>query len=150
VTDSSLKERITEDMKQAMRAKDKPRLGVIRLIQSEIKRVEVDERIELDDTRVLSILDKMLKQRKDSASQYRDADRIDLAEQEEYEISVLQEYLPAQLDDKEIEAIVDAAVAETGASSMQDMGKVMGLVKPRVQGRGDMGAVSQLVKARLS
>ena len=150
MSDTSLKAQLTEAMKDAMRARDKPRLGTIRLIQSEIKRVEVDERIELGDERVLQILDKMNKQRRDSAKQFRDADRIDLAEQEEFEITVIDEFLPAALSDAEVEAIIEAAIASSGASSMQQMSAVIGLVRPQVQGRADMGKVSQLVKTRLA
>ena len=150
MSDTSLKAQLTEAMKDAMRARDKPRLGTIRLIKSEIKRVEVDERIELGDERVLQILDKMNKQRRDSAKQFRDADRIDLAEQEEFEITVIDEFLPAALSDAEVEAIIEAAIASSGASSMQQMGAVIGLARPQVQGRADMGKVSQLVKTRLA
>lgn len=137
-------------MKDAMRAKDKPRLGVIRLIQSEFKRIEVDERIELDDARVLTVLDKMNKQRRDSEQQYLDAGREELANQERFEISVIQEFLPAALSDEELATIIDQAIADSGAESMRDMGKAMGLIKPQVQGRADMGAVSQLLKSKLS
>jgi uncharacterized protein YqeY len=149
MSDTPLKDQLSEAMKAAMRAKDKDRLGVIRLIQAAIKQKEVDERIELDDTAVLAVLDKMLKQRRDSIKQYSDAGRTDLADKEEYEVSVIQEYMPAQLTDDEINAIIDAAIAETGASSMKEMGQVMGKVRPQVQGRADMGAVSGLIKARL-
>jgi uncharacterized protein len=145
----SLKEQLTEAMKDAMRARDKNRLGTIRLMLSEIKRIEVDERIELDDTRVLQILDKMIKQRRDSAQQFRAADRPELAEQEDSEILVIEEFMPAQLSADEIAKLVTAAVAESGASSMADMGKVMNILRPQVQGRCDMGAVSQLVKSQL-
>ncbi len=145
----TLKAQINEAMKTAMRARDKQRLGTIRLIQSEIKRIEVDERIELDDTRLLAILDKMTKQRRDSLKQYEDANREDLAAQERFEIDVISQFLPAALSDAELETLVADAVASTGASSMADMGKVMGVVKPQVQGRADMGAVSKLVKAKL-
>ncbi len=147
---SELKQRIQQAMKDAMRAKDKPRLGVIRLMQSEFKRIEVDERIELDDARVLAILDKMCKQRRDSEQQYRDAGREELAAQESFEISVIQEFLPAALSDEELAAIIDQAIADSGAESMRDMGKVMAIIKPQVQGRADMGAVSQQLKARLN
>ncbi len=150
MSESSLKAQITNAMKDAMRAKAKERLGTIRLIQADIKRIEVDERIELDDARVLQILDKMVKQRRDSSQQYQEAGRTDLAEQEDFEIGVIEEFLPAALSDDEIAAIIDAAVAETGASSMQQMGQVIGLVRPQVQGRADMGKVSQLVKAKLA
>ena len=137
-------------MKDAMRAKDKPRLGVIRLMQSEFKRIEVDERIELDDARVLAVLDKMSKQRRDSEQQYRDAGRDELAEQESFEISIIQEFLPAALSDEELNGIIDQAIADSGAESMRDMGKAMALIKPQVQGRADMGAISQQLKAKLS
>jgi uncharacterized protein len=145
----SLKIRLTEDMKTAMRAGEKPRLGVIRLINAAIKQREVDERIELDDAQVLGVLEKMLKQRRDSLQQYESADRPDLAETERYEIGVIEAYLPAQLDQAELSAMIDAAIAETGAESMRDMGKVMGLIKQRAAGRADMGAVSGLIKQRL-
>ena len=145
----SLTSQITEDIKTAMKARDKERLAALRLMMAEFKRVEVDERIELDDERVLQILDKMTKQRKDSHQQYVDAGRDDLADKEALEMSIISEFLPAQLSDDELAQIVDAAMTEVGASSMQDMGKVMGIVKPQVQGRADMGAVSGLVKAKL-
>ena len=144
----SMKQQINDAMKAAMRAKDKPRLGAIRLIQADIKRIEVDERIEVDDARVLAILDKMVKQRRDSITQYEDAGRQELADIEIAEISVIQDFLPTALSDDEIAAMVAAAVAETGAASMADMGKVMGILKPQIQGRADGGAVSGLVKAR--
>lgn len=147
---SDLQKTIKDAVKDAMRSKDKPRLGVLRLITAEFKRIEVDERIELDEARVLAVLDKMLKQRKDSATQYREADRADLAEQEDFEITVIQVFLPAALSDEELDQIVNKAVADSGAESAKDMGKVMALVKPQVQGRGDMSAVSGLVKAKLS
>jgi hypothetical protein len=150
MTDSSLKTRIAEAMKDALRARDKARLGAIRLIMADIKRVEVDERIDPDDTRVLAILDKMVKQRRDSIEQYRNGGRDDLAAQEEAELAVIQEFLPAQLSDEELETLIEAAIADTGAGSMKDMGKVMGVIRPKVQGRADMGAVSQRIKARLS
>ena len=150
MSNSALKAEITQAMKDAMRAKEKGRLGTIRLILAEIKRIEVDERIELDDARVLQILDKMVKQRRDSSTQYKEADRMDLAEQEDFEIGVIEQFLPAALTEDEINAIIEAAVEQTGATSMQQMGQVIGIVRPQVQGRGDMGKVSQLVKARLS
>lgn len=150
MSESSLKDQITEAMKNAMRAKEKERLGTIRLILADIKRIEVDERIELDDARVLQILDKMVKQRRDSSKQFKDADRMDLAEQEDFEIGVIEEFLPAALSEAEISEIIDAAVSETGASTMQQMGQVIGKVRPQVQGRADMGQVSQMVKAKLS
>ena len=150
MSEETLKARITTEMKAAMRAKDKPRLGTIRLIQAEIKRIEVDERIELDDTRVLAILDKMSKQRRDSLSQFKDAGRDDLAEQEQSELDVIAEFLPAALTEEELQVLIDQAVADSGAQAMSDMGKVMGILKPQVQGRADMGVVSKQIKARLS
>ena len=150
MSEETLKVRITTEMKAAMRAKDKPRLGTIRLIQAEIKRIEVDERIELDDTRVLAILDKMSKQRRDSLSQFKDAGRDDLAEQEQSELDVIAEFLPAALSDEELQVLIEQAVAASGAQAMSDMGKVMGILKSQVQGRADMGAVSKQIKARLS
>lgn len=137
-------------MKTAMKARDRERLAAIRLIQAEFKRIEVDERIELDDTRAISVLDKMLKQRRDSLSQYESAGRTDLAEKEQAEIEVIQEFLPAQLTEEEIAAMIDAAIDATGASGMQGMGQVMGQLKPQLQGRADMGAVSQMVKGKLA
>jgi uncharacterized protein YqeY len=146
---SELQTRIHDEMKAAMRAKDKPRLGIIRLIQSEFKRIEVDERIDLDEARILAVLDKMVKQRRDSAKQYEDADRQELADQEHFEITVVTEFLPQALTEEEIATLIDDAVNATSASGMQDMGKVMGLLKPQLQGRADMGAVSKLIKAKL-
>ena len=145
-----LKAQIIDDMKAAMKGGEKVRLGVIRLITAAIKQREVDERIELDDEQVLIVLDKMVKQRRDSIQQYTDAGREDLAVIEQAEVEIIQAYLPAALSEDEIVAIVEAAIAQTGASSMADMGKVMGIVKPQVQGRGDMGAVSGIVKQKLS
>lgn len=144
-----LKATITEQMKDAMRAKDKARLGTIRLILAELKRIEVDERIELDDARVLTVLDKMVKQRRDSITQYEAAERPELAEKEQQELEVIKTFLPQPLSDAEITQIIDDAIAESGASSMQDMGKVMAIVKPQVQGRADMGKISVLVKQKL-
>ena len=144
-----LKVQIIDDMKAAMKGGEKTRLGVIRLITAAIKQREVDERIELDDEQVLVVLDKMVKQRRDSIKQYTDAGREDLAAIEEAEVEIIQTYLPAALSEDEIAAIVEAAIAQTGANSMADMGKVMGIVKPQVQGRGDMGAVSGIVKQKL-
>ena len=144
-----LKVQIIDDMKAAMKGGEKARLGVIRLITAAIKQREVDERIELDDEQVLVVLDKMVKQRRDSIKQYTDAGREDLAAIEEAEVEIIQTYLPAALSEDEIAAIVEAAIAQTGANSMADMGKVMGIVKPQVQGRGDMGAVSGIVKQKL-
>lgn len=145
----SLKAHIQEDMKAAMRGGDKRRLGVIRLILAAIKQREVDERIELDDAQVLAVLDKMLKQRRESLSQYEQAGRTDLAEQESFEIGVVQTYLPQPLTPAEIDDLIAAAIAETGAAGIKDMGKVMGVLKPKLQGRADMGAVSGQIKARL-
>ncbi len=147
---SDLKAQITDAMKTAMREKDKARLGVIRLMTSAMKQIEVDERIELDDARILTILDKMLKQRRESIKQYEAAERQELADQEAFEITIIQEFMPSQLTDDEISAIIDEAVAATGASSMKDMGKVMGIIKPKLAGRADMGAVSGKIKAKLS
>ncbi len=150
MSDESLKATITAAMKAAMKARDKERLGTIRLIQSEFKRIEVDERIEIDDARALAVLDKMVKQRRDSADQYQKAGRDELAAQENFEIGVIQEFLPAQLSEAELITMVDAAIAASGASGMQAMGAVMAELKPRLQGRADIGAVSQLVKSRLT
>ena len=144
-----LKAQLTDDMKAAMKGGDKSRLAVIRLINAAIKQREVDERIELNDEQVLAVLDKMVKQRRDSIKQYTEAGRTDLADVEQAEVEIIQGYLPAALSDDEIAAIIEQAIADTGAASMADMGKVMGKVKPQVQGRADMGAVSGLVKAKL-
>jgi uncharacterized protein YqeY len=149
MADSALKQRLTEDMKNAMRAKAKERLGVIRLIIADIKRKEIDERIELDDAAVLIILDKMVKQRRDSIQQFEAAGRDELAAQEKFEIGIIQEYLPAQLSEAEITDLVTAAVKETGAQTMKDMGKLMVILKPQLQGRADMGVVSKQIKALL-
>jgi len=146
----SLKERITDDMKTAMRARDTARLGTVRLLLAAIKQKEIDERIELDDHAVSSIVEKLIKQRKDSISQFQAAGRDDLVAVEQAELVVLQAYLPEQLSAAEVEAAVVAAIAESGASSAKDMGKVMGLLKPRLAGRADMGQVSALIKARLA
>ena len=150
MADSALKSNLTEAMKDAMRAKDKFRLGAIRLALSEIKRVEVDERIDLDDERVTAILDKMVKQRRESIKQFEAADRHELAAVEKDEIVVLQEFLPQPLTEDESEAIIKAAIAESGAATMQEMGKVMAIVRPQVVGRVDMGAVSAKIKALLA
>lgn len=149
MADCPLKTTLTNAMKDAMRAQDKARLGTIRLMLADIKRIEVDERIELDDARVLAVLDKMVKQRRESLRQYQDAGRSDLADQESFEIGVIQDFLPAALSDAELDQLVADAVASTGASEVKDMGKVMAILKPQVQGRADMGAVSQRIKARL-
>ena len=146
----SLKTQLTDDMKTAMKGGDKARLGVIRLILAAIKQREVDERIELDDPQVLAVLEKMVKQRRDSISQYDAANRQDLADIERAELAVIDTYLPAKLDAAAIQAAIEAAVAETGASSPSDMGKLMAVLKPRLAGQADMGEVSKLVKLRLS
>ena len=145
----SLKQQLTDDMKAAMKGGDKERLGVIRLVNAAIKQREVDERVVLDDTQVLAVLEKMLKQRKDSVTQYEGAGREDLAAVERFEMGVIEGYLPAQLPDAEVETIVAKAIADSGASSARDMGKVVGLVKPQVAGRADMGKVSALIKQKL-
>ena len=144
-----LKLRIQDDMKAAMKAGDKRRLGTVRLILAAIKQKEVDERKELGDADVLSVLDKMLKQRRDSIAQYEKAARHDLAEQEAFEVGVIHEYMPAALGEAEVHALIDAAIAATGAKAVADMGKVMAQVKSQIQGRAGMGAVSALVKQRL-
>jgi uncharacterized protein len=145
-----LKQRIQDDVKAAMKAKDKPRLATLRLITAEIKQREVDSRAELDESQVLAILDKMIKQRRDSATQYEEAGRAELAEQENQEIAVIETYLPAALSEDEITGMIAEALQTTGASGMQDMGKVMGLLKPKMQGRADIGQVSALVKQKLT
>jgi uncharacterized protein YqeY len=145
-----LKARILDDIKTAMKAGDKPRLGVLRLISAAIKQREVDERIELDDTQVLAVLEKMLKQRRESIAQYQAAKRDDLVAQEEFEVAILQEYLPQPLTAAEIEEAVTKAIADTGAASIKDMGKVVGLLKGPMLGRADMAQVSALVKQKLS
>ncbi len=145
-----LKQRITEDMKAAMRAKDQPRLSAVRLLLAAMKQKEVDERVELTDVDVLSIIEKMLKQRRESIAQYESAGRMDLADVEKFESGVLSQYLPQQLGDAEVGEAVAAAIAESGAAGPKDMGKVMALLKPRLAGRADMGKVSGLVKSRLS
>ena len=150
MSESPLKTEITNAMKDAMRAKDKERLGTIRLVLSEIKRVEVDERIDPDDARITSIMDKMVKQRRESIKQYTEGGRQELADKEQSEIEVIQEFLPQPLSEEEIDALIAEAVSATGAASMQDMGKVMGMLKPKLAGRADMGNVSQKIKATLS
>jgi hypothetical protein len=149
MADSSLKIRIQEDVKTAMRAADKARLGALRLITAAIKQVEVDSRKELDDSDVIAVLDKMCKQRRESIEQYSKAGRTDLVDVEEAELAIIREYLPQALTDAEITALIDAAISETGAGSVKDMGKVMAIIKPQAQGRADMGKLSGLVKARL-
>ena len=149
----SLKQRLTEDMKTAMRAKDAPRLGAIRFLQAAIKQKEVDERTEADDAAILSIVDKLIKQRRDSIAQFEQAGRTDLVDKERFELSVLQDYLPKQLDAAELESEVDAAIAAVPGAAGQGaaaMGKVMAILKPRIAGRADMGAASALVKRRLA
>jgi uncharacterized protein YqeY len=146
----TLKERITEDMKAAMRASDKERLSTIRMVQAAIKQREVDERITLDDAQVIAVLEKMVKQRKESIVQFEQGGRADLADKEKSEIVLLQSYLPTQLSEAEVDAIVREAIAATGAASVKDMGKVMAAVKAQAAGRTDMGAVSARIKAALS
>ena len=145
----SLKNQITEDMKTAMRAKDSARLGAIRLLLSAIKQREVDERIELTDADVIAVIEKMLKQRRDSITAFESANRVDLADIEKYEVGVLQTYMPKQMSDDEISAIINQVIADSGAEGAKDMGKVVGLVKPLVAGMADMGKVSGLIKSRL-
>ncbi len=145
-----LKQQITDDMKAAMKGGDKPRLGVIRLILAAIKQVEVDERRELSDSDVLAVLNRMVKQRRDSFQQYQQAGRDELADQEAFELDILATYLPEQLGDDEITALIDEAIATSGASSMKEMGKVMGLLKPKLEGRADMGKVSARIKQKLA
>ena len=144
------KDALTEAMKDAMRAKDKERLGVIRMALAAFKQIEVDERIEVDDARALIILDKMVKQRRESAQQYSKAERQDLADIENAEIIVIQEFLPQALTEQELDSLIDDAISNSDASSMKDMGKVMGTLKPKVQGRTDMGLLSKLIKAKLN
>jgi len=146
----TLKERLTEDMKAAMKGGDKERLGVIRLVNAAIKQREVDERVMLDDAQVLAVMERMLKQRRDSVSQFQAAGRADLVAVEEFEIGVIEAYLPAKLSEDELDALIVAAIAETGAAGPKDMGKVMGLVKARAAGRADMGKASERIKARLA
>jgi uncharacterized protein YqeY len=146
----TLKAQISEDMKNAMRAKDSVRLGTIRLLQAAIKQREVDERIELTDEDVISVLEKMLKQRRDSIAAYESANRVDLADIEKAEVIVLQAYLPKQLTEDEVKALLENVITDTGATSIKDMGKVMGAIKPLVAGKADMGKISGLIKARLA
>jgi len=145
-----LKDRINEDMKAAMRAREQERLGALRLLLAAIKQREIDERVTLEDLQLISVIDKMIKQRKDSISQYEKASRQDLADKEKYEISVLEAYLPQQMSQAEIDAAVAEAIASTGAKGAADMGKVMGVLKPKLAGRADMGKVSALVKSKLA
>ena len=150
MTDSALKTRINDDVKTAMRSKDKERLGTLRLLTAAIKQIEVDQRIELDDDQVIAVLEKMLKQRKDSIEQFEKAGRTELAEIEIKETTILKEFMPEQLSDADIDSLIDGAMAATGASAMKDMGKVMGILKPKLAGKADMGAVSGKIKAKLS
>ena len=147
---SKLKQLITDDMKLAMKAQDKSALKAIRMILGAIKQKEIDERINLDDTQVLAVIQKMVKQRKDSISQFSDAGRSDLVEVEEAELSIINNYMPKQLSEAEIEAAVGKAIADSGADSMKDMGKLMGILKGQLDGKADMGQVSQLIKSKLS
>ncbi|MEQ8954162.1 MAG: GatB/YqeY domain-containing protein [Gammaproteobacteria bacterium] len=149
MSESPLKTRLSDAMKDAMRARDKERLGTIRLALSEIKRVEVDERIDPDDARILSILDKMVKQRRESIKQFSDGGRQELADKEQAEIDVLQEFMPSQLSEDELTKLIAAAIGQSGAESMKDMGKVMAILNPQLAGRADMAAVSKLIKAKL-
>jgi len=147
---SQLKQLITNDMKLAMKAKDKSALKAIRMILGAIKQKEIDDRIELDDAQVLVVIQKMVKQRKDSISQFADASRTDLVEVEESELVIINNYMPEQLSDDEVDAAVTKAIADSGADSMKDIGKLMGILKGQLDGKADMGAVSQLIKAKLS
>ena len=146
----SLKAQISDDMKSAMRAKESVLLGTIRLLQAAIKQREVDERIELTDADIIGVVEKMLKQRRDSIAAYEKADRKDLADIEKAEVAILQAYLPKQLSEEEVATLLDKAIADTGAESMKDMGKVMGVIKPLVAGKADMGQISALIKAKLT
>lgn len=150
MTDSALKTRINDDVKTAMRSKDKERLGTLRLLTAAIKQIEVDKRIELDDEQVVAVVEKMLKQRKDSIEQFEKAGRNELAEIEIKEVTILKEFMPEQMSDANIDTLIDEAIASTGAEAMKDMGKVMGILKPQLAGKADMGAVSGKIKAKLS
>jgi len=147
---STLKPQLTTDMKSSMKSGDKKRLGVVRLMLAAIKQIEVDERIELDDTRILTVLDKMTKQRRESISHYSDAGRDDLVTVEQAEIEIIQEYLPEALSEAEINDLIEQSITATGAATIKDMGTLMGVLKPQLQGRADMGKVSQIIKSRLS
>lgn len=147
---SDLKKQIQDEVISAMKSGEKERLKIVRLITSSMKQVEVDERIELDDARIIAILDKMVKQRRESISQFKTAGRDDLVKQENFEIDIIQEFLPQALSEEEVDAIVNQAIEKTGASSIKDMGKVMGLVKPQIIGRADMGEISGRIKSLLS
>ncbi|KEI73160.1 GatB/YqeY domain-containing protein [Endozoicomonas elysicola] len=148
MSDCIVRDQLTEAMKEAMRNRDKSRLGTIRLALAELKRIEIDEK-SLDDQRALAVLDKMVKQRRDAIEQFESAGRTDLADQEKLELNVLADFLPTPLSESEITELVDLAITSTGASSMADMGKVMGIVKPQAQGRADMSSISKIVKSRL-
>jgi uncharacterized protein YqeY len=150
MTDSALKIRINDEVKTAMRSKDKERLATLRLLTAAIKQIEVDQRIELDDDQVIAVLEKMLKQRKDSIEQFEKAGRHELAEIEIKETAIIQEFMPEQLSDADIDGLIDEAISATGASEMKDMGKVMGMLKPKLAGKADMGAVSAKIKAKLA
>jgi len=147
---SELKQQITNDMKLAMKAKDKPALKAVRMILGAIKQKEIDDRIELNDTQVLVVIQKMVKQRKDSISQFSDAGRIDLVEVEEAELAIINNYMPKQLTEDEVDAVVTKVIVDSGADSMKDMGKLMGILKSQIDGKADMGIVSQLIKSKLS
>ena len=150
MTDSALKTRINDDVKTAMRSKDKERLGTLRLLTAAIKQIEVDKRIELNDEQVVAVVEKMLKQRKDSIEQFEKAGRNELAEIEIKEVAILKEFMPEQMSDADVDALIDEAIASTGAEAMKDMGKVMSILKPKLAGKADMGAVSGKIKAKLS
>lgn len=147
---SALRDQLNEAVKNAMRAKEKGRLTTLRMATAALKQIEVDERITPDDTRIIAVLDKMIKQRNDAAQQYDAGNRDDLATIERFEITVLQEFMPAALDEAELNSLIDQAISDTGADGMKDMGKVMGKLKPQIQGKADMGEVSKQIKARLS
>ena len=147
---SELNQQITNDMKLAMKAKDKPALKAVRMILGAIKQKEIDDRIELNDTQVLVVIQKMVKQRKDSISQFSDAGRIDLVEVEESELAIINNYMPKQLTEDEVDAVVTKVIVDSGADSMKDMGKLMGILKSQIDGKADMGLVSQLIKSKLS
>lgn len=149
MVDSKLKARVVNDMKDAMRSGDKPRLGAVRLVLAAIKQQEIDTRSELGDAQIMAVLDKMVKQRRDSLSQFRQADREDLVAKEQYELDVIKAYMPAELTDEEIESLISKTIAEVEAATMRDMGKVMGKLKPQLVGRADMAKVSAMVKERL-
>jgi uncharacterized protein len=146
----SLRNRIQDDIKTAMRGKQRERLAILRMLSAAIKQKEVDERVELDEAAITAVVEKMVKQRRESIRQYRDGGRDDLADREAAEITILEEYLPEPLAEEELDKLIESAVSESGAESMKDMGKVMGLLKPRIQGRADMGEVSKRIKARLA